>query len=163
MNKKIDTNSNINTNLYTVLLIFFSTLIIGFLSLACTNYPLFNWPLQYPFYVSNWVLPFLFLTTFAILGEGVCLMWTLKSKHRETKKSNLVLHFVCIVMLATWPMLLLLIRSPIVAICVLCLTTLLMIYMTYRFLSSSIWAGSMYAICTAFLIALVALNFWWIF
>jgi len=137
------------------------TAILGLISLASTRTPLFDWSsLKMPFTMAKWIAPVCYMLLFVLLSISVCIMWLTKVDHPETKLTNLYWHLSVMTLLAIWPMFLILFKLPIVALIIIILATILMIYTTYRFTTTFVWAGILYIIATLAAIAITSYTFW---
>ena len=137
------------------------TIVLGLISLASTGAPLFDWSeLKMPFIMAKWVAPLCFLLLFLLLAVSVCIMLLTKVDHPETKKTNLILHLSVITLFTLWPMFLMQFTLPIVSLVLIIANSLLMIFTTYRFTTTSLWAGILYIIATLATLIILIYNFW---
>lgn len=162
--QKIKTTDITQHPAFTCALFLLLTTILGLISIACAGTPFFDWSiLNMPFRIAKWIFPLCYFALFLILAEAVCIMWLSEVDHNETKIPNLIWHLVCITLLSLWPLFMIFLKLPIVAVCILGVATALMIYTTYRFMTTSVWAGSMYIIATLFTLTVLTYNFWIVF
>jgi len=159
--KRLRTVNAISSPAFICTLFIILTAILGLISLASTRTPLFDWSsVRMPFVMAKWIAPVCFMSLFILLAISVCIMWLTRVDHPETKLANLYWHLSVMTLLAIWPMFLILFKLPIVALIIIILATILMIYTTYRFTTSSLWAGILYIIATLAVFIILTYNFW---